>query len=135
MEPREHVAVGAGEEALNRLSMRLADERDVAEKWWGEKWGWGVQALEECLEGRYGVACEHAHSCCILLARRARFFRHGTWHTWIDYDRFHVRLCPRLPACPAPPRLAFPFPCPALPFSACPALPPPRLGPRKRAGV
>lgn len=54
------------------------------------------------MEGQYGVAYEHAHSCCILLARRTRFFRNGTWHTWINYDRFHVR--PSLPVmrCPLP---------------------------------
>lgn len=34
------------------------------------------------------MACEHAHSCCILLARKDRFFRGGQWWTWIDYDQF-----------------------------------------------
>lgn len=38
--------------------------------------------------GEYGLACEHSHSCCILLARTDRFKRDGQWHTWIDYDRF-----------------------------------------------
>lgn len=54
----------------------------------------------------YGIACEHEHSCCLLLvrarelereraradlllqARRDRFFRDGAWCTWIDFDRF-----------------------------------------------
>jgi len=38
----------------------------------------------------YAIACEHAHSCCILLARRDRFLVGGAWHTWIDYPRFHA---------------------------------------------
>lgn len=38
--------------------------------------------------GDYGLACEHAHSCCVLLARRDRYFRDGAWHTWIDYEKF-----------------------------------------------
>lgn len=35
------------------------------------------------------MACEHEHSCCILLARRDRFWRKDQWHTWIDYEKFH----------------------------------------------
>ena len=41
------------------------------------------------LSGEYALACEHAHSCCILLARKDRFLVDGTWNTWIDYQRFH----------------------------------------------
>ncbi|XP_057364640.1 S-adenosyl-L-methionine-dependent tRNA 4-demethylwyosine synthase TYW1-like [Daphnia carinata] len=40
------------------------------------------------LEG-YGLAAEHEHSNCILLAKRSKFFRDGRWNTWIDYDKFH----------------------------------------------
>ena len=67
-----------------------------------------VLALEAALARRglgYGIAAEHAHSCCILLADRARFFHpprtvseDGTvvetgdgeskWHTLIDYPAF-----------------------------------------------
>jgi tRNA wybutosine-synthesizing protein 1 len=36
----------------------------------------------------YGFACEHRHSCCVLLAHK-KFLVDGQWHTWIDYDRFH----------------------------------------------
>ncbi|KAG2423460.1 hypothetical protein HXX76_015330 [Chlamydomonas incerta] len=46
------------------------------------------RAICEARGGEYGLACEHAHSCCILLARVDKFLRGGTWHTWIDYDRF-----------------------------------------------
>ena len=35
----------------------------------------------------YGIAAEHSHSCCILLAS-TRFFIDGRWHTTIDYDAF-----------------------------------------------
>ncbi|CAK0820896.1 unnamed protein product [Prorocentrum cordatum] len=37
----------------------------------------------------YGLACEHEHSCAVLLAHRARFCGPGgRWRTWIDFDRF-----------------------------------------------
>ena len=49
------------------------------------------QALSAACKGEYGLACEHEHSCCILLARTARFWRENTWHTWINYDRFQVQ--------------------------------------------
>ena len=35
----------------------------------------------------YEIACEHEHSCCVLLARK-EFKIDGQWHTWIDYDKF-----------------------------------------------
>ncbi|KXT03394.1 hypothetical protein AC578_3963 [Pseudocercospora eumusae] len=56
-----------------------------------------VVALEKELNSRgleYGIAAEHAHSCCILLADRKRFYKAsqtgGTkrWHTLIDYPAF-----------------------------------------------
>jgi len=37
----------------------------------------------------YGLAAEHEHSNCILLAKRSKFFKDGHWNTWIDYDKFH----------------------------------------------
>ncbi|KAG2429944.1 hypothetical protein HYH02_013895 [Chlamydomonas schloesseri] len=46
------------------------------------------QAICEARGGEYGLACEHAHSCCILLARVDKFRKDGQWHTWIDYDKF-----------------------------------------------
>ncbi|KAL2127071.1 hypothetical protein VTI74DRAFT_11382 [Chaetomium olivicolor] len=49
-----------------------------------------VVALEKALRKRglkYGIAAEHAHSCCILLASE-RFKVDGKWHTLIDYDKF-----------------------------------------------
>ena len=36
----------------------------------------------------YGMAAEHAHSCCVLVAHRNTFYRDGRWHTWIDYPKF-----------------------------------------------
>eukprot|EP00803_Ostreobium_quekettii_P005584 evm.model.scf_444.1 EVM.evm.TU.scf_444.1 scf_444:9890-17813(-) len=56
-----------------------------------------AQALCDASDGVYGVACEHEHSCCVLCARRDRFFKSGEWHTWIDYERFQALLtdgCP-----------------------------------------
>lgn len=49
-----------------------------------------VLALNAALARRglnYGIAAEHAHSCCILLASD-RFNVKGKWHTRIDYKRF-----------------------------------------------
>ncbi|GIM07336.1 hypothetical protein Vretimale_11486 [Volvox reticuliferus] len=46
------------------------------------------QAICAARGGEYALACEHAHSCCILLARVDKFFVDGQWHTWIDYDKF-----------------------------------------------
>lgn len=49
-----------------------------------------VEALNVALAKRgleYGIAAEHAHSCCILLASN-RFYIDGKWHTVIDYDKF-----------------------------------------------
>ena len=49
-----------------------------------------VEALNFALERRgleYGIAAEHAHSCCVLVASK-RFLVNGKWHTRIDYDKF-----------------------------------------------
>ena len=44
----------------------------------------------------YGLACEHQHSCSVLLARVDLFAdtdpatgKVVQWNTWIDYDKFH----------------------------------------------
>jgi len=53
-----------------------------------------VTALDEELKSRgldYGLATEHAHSCCILLAQK-RFFINGKWYTHIDYPKFFQLL-------------------------------------------
>ncbi|PNS14698.1 hypothetical protein CAC42_1720 [Sphaceloma murrayae] len=50
-----------------------------------------VEALDRALEKRglgYGIAAEHKHSCCVLLAEKARFEREDGWHTLIDYEAF-----------------------------------------------
>lgn len=49
-----------------------------------------VKALDAALERRgldYGIAAEHAHSCCILIASK-RFLINEKWHTRIDYEKF-----------------------------------------------
>ncbi|KAL8905732.1 MAG: hypothetical protein Q9207_002446 [Kuettlingeria erythrocarpa] len=53
-----------------------------------------VEALNAALGRRglaYGIAAEHAHSCCTLLAS-TRFLIEGKWHTLIDYDKFFACL-------------------------------------------
>ncbi|RYP81092.1 hypothetical protein DL770_006003 [Monosporascus sp. CRB-9-2] len=58
-----------------------------------------VEALDRRLRERglgYGIAAEHAHSCCVLLASE-RFRVDGRWHTRIDYDRFFELLEERGP--------------------------------------
>lgn len=56
-------------------------------------WHADVKAFSEALslksEGEYEVACEHAHSCCVLLGRTQKFKKNGKWCTWIDYEKFH----------------------------------------------
>ncbi|KAL9134800.1 MAG: hypothetical protein Q9175_004022 [Cornicularia normoerica] len=49
-----------------------------------------VEALNAALECRgleYGIAAEHAHSCCVLIASK-RFYVEEKWHTLIDYEKF-----------------------------------------------
>ena len=53
-----------------------------------------VRALEATLLRRgleYGIAAEHAHSCCVLIGSR-RFLIDGQWHTLIDYEKFFTLL-------------------------------------------
>lgn len=56
-------------------------------------WHEDVKAFAEELaiksNGKYELACEHAHSCCVLLANAEKFRLEGQWHTWIDYEKFH----------------------------------------------
>lgn len=62
-----------------------------------------VLALETALQKRgldYGIGAEHAHSCCILLADRPRYYKvpensqdgEKRWHTLIDYAKFFALL-------------------------------------------
>ncbi|KAI1870564.1 uncharacterized protein JN550_005107 [Neoarthrinium moseri] len=53
-----------------------------------------VETLSRRLNERglgYGIAAEHAHSCCVLIASE-RFNKNGKWHTKIDYQRFFELL-------------------------------------------
>lgn len=36
----------------------------------------------------YGIAAEHAHSCCVLIASEKFKDEGGMWHTRIDYEKF-----------------------------------------------
>lgn len=46
------------------------------------------QALCSHLDGQYELACEHQHSCCILISDKKMKAADGTWNTWIDYPKF-----------------------------------------------
>lgn len=41
----------------------------------------------EGLSSNYELACEHQHSCIVLIAHK-RYKIDGRWHTWIDYDAY-----------------------------------------------
>jgi len=40
------------------------------------------------LKGNYELACEHEHSCGILIAQK-KFKVNEVWCTWINYSKFH----------------------------------------------
>ncbi|CAM8922042.1 unnamed protein product [Rhodiola kirilowii] len=64
-------------------------------------WHADVKAFSEALamksNGEYEVACEHVHSCCVLLAKVDKFKVNGQWHTWIDYEKFHDLVASGIP--------------------------------------
>eukprot|EP00271_Cylindrocystis_brebissonii_P021549 TRINITY_DN777_c1_g1_i1.p1 TRINITY_DN777_c1_g1~~TRINITY_DN777_c1_g1_i1.p1 ORF type:complete len:988 (+),score=203.56 TRINITY_DN777_c1_g1_i1:57-3020(+) len=47
-----------------------------------------AEAISAARNGEYELACEHVHSCCVVLAKTAKFKKDGRWYTWIDYERF-----------------------------------------------
>eukprot|EP01083_Nonionella_stella_P022548 62360_1 len=49
------------------------------------------EKLCEYLDTDYEIACEHAHSCCVLIAKKDLKVD-GKWHTHIDYDKFFELL-------------------------------------------
>lgn len=56
-------------------------------------WHEDVKAFAEAIAAErggaeYELACEHSHSCCVLLAKASKFKVNGKWHTWIDYEKF-----------------------------------------------
>jgi wyosine [tRNA(Phe)-imidazoG37] synthetase (radical SAM superfamily) len=89
-------------------------------------------------EKGYGIAAEHAHSCCVLLASR-RFRVAGQWRTMIDFERFFELLeqeqqqqqqqqqqGQKRPATPTPPPSSAPSTSPSSPpLASSPSPPPP----------
>ena len=43
---------------------------------------------ENLIAESYEIACEHKHSCSVLIALNKYKTADGVWNTWIDYDRF-----------------------------------------------
>nr|CCC91768.1 unnamed protein product [Trypanosoma congolense IL3000] len=66
---------------------RLWFQRDIVEEQRSADRSEDAAALGSAAQGPYRIACEHEHSCCVLIALR-RFYFDGVWHTWIDYDKF-----------------------------------------------
>jgi len=58
---------------------------------WHEEVRHFCQKLASYLSDDYELACEHKHSCCVLLARK-EYKVNGKWHTWIDFDKFSELL-------------------------------------------
>lgn len=58
---------------------------------WHEEVRAFTQQLAEAAGEEYALAAEHAHSCCVLLAK-TRFRVEGVWRTHIDYERFHALM-------------------------------------------
>jgi tRNA wybutosine-synthesizing protein 1 len=58
---------------------------------WHEEVAKFSTALTEMLAkeniGEYSLACEHKHSCSVLIALD-KFKVNGVWHTWIDYEAY-----------------------------------------------
>ena len=54
---------------------------------WHEEVVYFVKQLVDKLPD-YEISCEHEHSNCLLVAHK-KFKVNGSWHTWIDYDKFH----------------------------------------------
>lgn len=49
------------------------------------------EKLCEYLSSDYEIACEHEHSCCVLIAKKDLKID-GKWYTHIDYDKFFELL-------------------------------------------
>ena len=54
---------------------------------WHEEVTQFVRDLCGRLGDEYGIASEHEHSNCLLIAKKD-FYIDGSWHTWIDYPKF-----------------------------------------------
>ena len=54
-------------------------------------WHEEVRKFSFALAGKcsdtYSVACEHKHSCSVLIAMN-KYKQDNVWHTWIDYEKF-----------------------------------------------
>ncbi len=47
------------------------------------------QLAAELVNDGYDIACEHAHTCSLVIAHE-KYKIDGVWHTWIDYPKFHA---------------------------------------------
>ena len=55
---------------------------------WHEEVRKFAQAIVERVGDDYGLAAEHVHSTCVLVAKKKDMLIDGVWHTWIDYPKF-----------------------------------------------
>ncbi|KAK4722912.1 hypothetical protein R3W88_013145 [Solanum pinnatisectum] len=73
-----YVSVDAG----TKDSLKAIDRPLFGDFW--ERFLEFSEALAKMSNGEYEVACEHVHSCCVLLAEVDKFKIDGQWFTWID---------------------------------------------------
>ncbi|XP_035221680.1 S-adenosyl-L-methionine-dependent tRNA 4-demethylwyosine synthase TYW1-like isoform X2 [Stegodyphus dumicola] len=57
--------------------------------WHEEVYSFALKLAESLSD--YKIASEHEHSNCILIAHK-KFYINGRWHTWIDYEKFHLLI-------------------------------------------
>lgn len=47
-----------------------------------------AEKLEKEIKDKYGLCCEHKHSCCILIGRKDRYYKNNKWYSWIDFEKY-----------------------------------------------
>ena len=78
--PWHEEVVRFGQDLLDKVN-RLIKQRKLNQS--------GIRGYSEDFDSElYGLACEHEHSNCLLLARR-KFYIDDQWWTWIDYPKFN----------------------------------------------
>ncbi|KAG5181403.1 putative tRNA wybutosine-synthesizing protein [Tribonema minus] len=84
----ELIAIGAPElieiKAVTYCGTSDASTLTMSNVPWHEEVRAFGEALAEATGGSYGLATEHKHSCCLLLANRDKYFKGGRFHMLAD---------------------------------------------------